>query len=124
LEGSFFALAVDSTGTVVVTGDLDGVVRAGPITGEDPHLLVGDSLGIEQVAVSPDRRWIACASKDGTIRLWPMPKATPFHTLPHEEIVERLRGLTNLRVVPDEDSGSGYRVEIGPFPGWAKLPEW
>ncbi len=29
-----------------------------------------------------------------------------------------------LRVVPDERSASGYRTEIGPFPGWAEVPEW
>lgn len=53
-----------------------------------------------------------------------MPEGTPFHTLPYEEVLNRIRGMTNLRVVPDESSGIGYRVEIGPFPGWAKLPEW
>jgi len=36
----------------------------------------------------------------------------------------RLRAVTNLRVVPDEQSANGYRIEIGPFPGWAKVPEW
>jgi hypothetical protein len=51
-------------------------------------------------------------------------EGTPFHTLPYQEILERLPAFTNLRVVPDESSGSGYRVEIGPFPGWKTLPEW
>jgi WD40 repeat protein len=107
-----------------VTGDLDGVVRVGPITGAEPHLLFGHELQISSVAVSPDSRWIASASQDGTIRLWPMPDGTPFHALPYAEILERLQGLTNLRVVPDDKSDTGYRVEVGPFPGWKKLPEW
>jgi WD40 repeat protein len=115
------AVALDPTGTIVVTGDLDGVVRVGPITGETPHLLLGHNLEISSVAVSPDGKWIASGSQDGTIRLWPMPEGMPFHTLPYEEILERLRRFTNLRVVPD---GSSYRVEIGPFPGWNKLPTW
>jgi WD40 repeat protein/DNA-binding winged helix-turn-helix (wHTH) protein len=118
------AAAIDPTGTVVVTGDLDGVVRAGPLTGEEPHLLKDGSLGVNHVAVSPDARWITSVSLDGTIRLWPMPEGQPFHTLPYEEILKRIRGLTNLRVVPDESAGSGYRVEVGPFPGWKSLPRW
>ena len=29
------------SGRVIVTGDVDGVVRVGPVTGEEPHLLLG-----------------------------------------------------------------------------------
>ena len=53
-----------------------------------------------------------------------MDEVTPFQTLPYEDILQRIRGLTYLRVVPDEKSGTGYRVEIGPFPGWKTLPTW
>jgi hypothetical protein len=63
-------------------------------------------------------------SPNVTIRLWPMPKGRPLHTLPHDELLARLRSFTNLRVARDEGSGTGYRVEAGPFPGWAVLPEW
>jgi WD40 repeat protein len=118
------SIALDSTGTVVVTGDLDGVVRVGPIDGGDPHLLYGHTLEATSVAVSPNGRWVASGSQDGTIRLWPMPQRTPFHTLPYEEILDRLRGMTNLHVVPDDESDTGYRVDVGPFPGWKNLPEW
>jgi WD40 repeat protein len=118
------AVALDSTGMIAVTGDFDGVVRVGAITGEDPHLLFGHTLEISSVAVSPDGKWIASGSQDGTIRLWPMPEGTPFHTLPYEEILKRLRSFTNLRVVPDESSDTGYRVVVGPFPGWKTLPAW
>jgi WD40 repeat protein len=109
---------------IVVTGDLDGVVRAGPVTGEEPHLLFGHELDVSSVAVSPDGKRIASGSQDGTIRLWPMPEGTPFHTLPYEEILKRLRSFTNLRVVRDDASGTGYRVDVGPFPGWKTLPVW
>ena len=53
-----------------------------------------------------------------------MPEGAPFHTLPYDEILERIRALTNLRVVPDENSDTGYGVEVGPFPGWKTLPSW
>ncbi len=35
-----------------------------------------------------------------------------------------LRSHTNLRAVADPQSSTGYKLEPGPFPGWAKLPEW
>ncbi len=49
------------------------------------------------------------------------------NAIPHallREILSRIRALTNLRVVSDDASDTGYRVEVGPFPGWKKLPEW
>jgi WD40 repeat protein len=116
--------AFDPSGTILVTGDWDGVVRVGSVAGGEPHLLFGHTLEISSVAVSPDGKWIASGSQDGTIRLWPMPEGTAFQTLSYEEILERVRASTNLRIVPDESSDTGYRMEIGPFPGWKTLPSW
>ena len=48
----------------------------------------------------------------------------PLHTLPHDELIAKLHSLTNLRVVRDAESSTGWKVEIGPFPGWAEVPEW
>jgi WD40 repeat protein len=121
---AILSVALDPKGEIAVTGGWDGLVRVGPATGEEPHLLYGHELKVTSVAVSPDGRWIASSSKDGTIRLWPMPEGQPFHTLPYDEILGRLRSYTNLRVVRDEATTTGYRVEPGPFPGWAVLPEW
>jgi hypothetical protein len=53
-----------------------------------------------------------------------MPQGTPFHTLPSEELLDRLRGLTNLRAFPDEESSTGYRIDMASFAGWEKVPEW
>jgi len=74
--------------------------------------------------VDLDGQWIASRSQDGTIRLWRMPDGPPFHTLPYEEILEKIRALTNLRVIADDASDTGYRIEVGPFPGWKTLPAW
>jgi WD40 repeat protein len=120
------SLTLDPTGKLIVTGGMDGIVRVGPMTGEEPHLLLGHEGLINWLAVSPDGLWVASASFDGTIRLWPMPDMDqpPFHTLPYEELLAKLRALTNLRVVEDEDSATGYKLEVGPFPGWEEVPTW
>ena len=109
-----------------MTGDKNGVVRVGSINGEDPHLLFGHTGPVSSVDVSPNGRWIASGSDDGTIRLWPMPDLSkpPLHTLPHDQLVTKLKSLTNLRAVRDPSSDTGWKIEIGPFPGWAVVPDW
>jgi WD40 repeat protein len=118
------AFALDRTGTLLVTGDADGLVRVGPLSGEEPHLLYGHARAVTGLAVSPDGKWIASGSDDDTIRLWPMPEGPPLHTLPYDALLAKLRVLTNLRVVPDANSPTGYKVEPGPFPSWSTVPEW
>jgi WD40 repeat protein len=110
----------------MVTGDATGVVRVGPVSGEEPHLLLGHEEYSGMAAVSPDGRWLATAADDFTIRIWPMPDMDqpPFHTLPYDELLAKLRSLTNQRVVEDPDSPTGWKPEIGPFPGWEEVPTW
>jgi hypothetical protein len=117
--------ALDPTGRIIATGSADGAVRVGPATGEEPHLLLGHSDPVMATAISPDGRWIASAAGN-EIRLWPMPDVTkpPLHTLPHAEFLARLDTWTNLRVVPDPTSPTGWKLDVGPFPGWKDLPEW
>ena len=119
------AVAMDATGERLATGDENGVVRVGRASGEEPHLLLGHSALVLAVAFSPDGRWIASASGD-EIFLWPMPDLTkpPLHTLPHDELLAKLRSLTNLRAVRDPESDTGWTIEIGPFPGWREVPTW
>ena len=121
-------IATDPKGTVVVSAAFqnDGAVQVGRVSGGEPHLLLGHQRGIRAVAVSPDGRWIASAGHEGSIRLWPMPDLSkpPLHTLPHDELIAKLKTLTNLRVVRDEESSTGWKVEVGPFPGWETVPEW
>ncbi len=118
--------ALDPSGTILVTGGQDGIIRVGPISGEEPRLLFGHTGPVWTVVVSPDGRWIASTGDDSTIRLWAMPDLArpPLHTLPHDELLAKLRSLTNLRAVRDPSSETGWKIEAGPFPGWAEVPEW
>ncbi len=118
--------AIDPSGRVIVTGDTEGVVRVGPATGEEPHLLLGGHQGVAwTVAISPDGRWIASVGDDA-IHLWPTPDVAepPLHTLPHAELMAKLDALTNLRVVRDPSSSTGWTLDVGPFPGWEEVPTW
>jgi WD40 repeat protein len=118
-------IAIDPSGRIIATGDDEGVVRVGLSTNGEPHLLVGHESPISSLAISPGGRWIASAA-GSVIRLWPMPDLSkpPLHTLPHDELIAKLKTLTNLRAVRDEESATGWIIEIGPFPGWATVPEW
>jgi len=55
-----------------------------------------------------------------------MPDVTkpPLHTLPPTELMAKLDALTNLRVVRDPTSATGWKLDIGPFPGWRDVPTW
>jgi WD40 repeat protein len=119
------AIALDPTGEIAVTAGADGIVRVGRVTGEEPHLLFGHSAAVTTVAVSADGKWIGSGGQDGSIRLWPMPDFSkpPLHTLGRDVLLARLRSLTNLHVVQDPSAG-GYALDVGPFPGWEKPPDW
>jgi WD40 repeat protein len=124
--GSITLCSLDAANEIVISSDALGAVLVGPVTGEEPHLLLGHEPYVYIFAVSPDGRWIASGGDDGTIRLWPMPDFSkpPLHTLPHDELLAKLRSLTNLRVVEDPESPSGWKLEVGPFPGWDTVPTW
>ena len=119
-------VALDPSGRIAAVAGFfgRGPARVGPVSGETPHLLVGPD-SFQRLAVSPDGKWVASTTlNDNAIHLWPVPQGQPFHTLPYAELLDRLRALTNLRAVRDQASSAGYRIELGPFPGWEKAPTW
>jgi WD40 repeat protein len=120
-------IALDPTDRWVVTGGRDdGFVRVGAVSGGEPRLLIGHTDRVTAVAVSPDGQLIASASDDGSVRLWPFPDMSkpPMYTLPHDELIAKLKTLTNLRMVRDAESATGWKLDVGPFPGWETVPSW
>jgi hypothetical protein len=113
------------SGEIVATPGPDGVL-VGRLSGDAAHLLVGHEGLVQVVALSPDGRWVATSGEDNTLRLWPMPDLAqpPLHTLPHGELLAKLKSLTNLRVVRDPKSPAGWKIDIAPFPGWKDAPTW
>jgi len=119
-------LRLGPSGDTWVAGEENGLIWVGRFDGGEPHLLAGHDGPIRSISISPDQKWVASSGEDSTLRLWPMPDLSkpPLHTLPHDELIAKLKTLTNLRVVRDEESSTGWKVEVGPFPGWGTVPEW
>jgi serine/threonine protein kinase/WD40 repeat protein len=120
-----FSVGFDSTGTTIVTGDLDGNVRVGPLSSHaTPHLMMGHQTPVNSVIVHPSGKWIA--STEGgrpCVRLWPMPHGQPIAGLSHTDFLGYLKRITNVRIVPDKNSSNGYKIQYALFPGLGQAPE-
>jgi WD40 repeat protein len=113
-------------GSIAVARGRDGALRVGHLGEEQRHLLLGHEGVVTNLAVSSDGQWIASAGDDDTLRLWPMPDLSkpPLHTLPRDELLAKLKSLTNIRAVRDPDSPERWTFELDPFPGWRDVPTW
>jgi hypothetical protein len=99
-------------------------MRIGLITGEEPHLIFGHKT-VAAIAIQPNGQWIATSEAlKPTVRFWRMPEGKPLHTLPYEDLLKKLRSLTNVRIVPDQKSSTGYRIHFDRFPGWQSTVNW
>jgi WD40 repeat protein len=123
-HGTADYVALDPGGEIVVTAWGDQL-RVGPVSGAAPHVFIIEG-GVKYPAVSPDGRWIAALDGSNDITLWPVPDLSqpPLLTLPHDELLAKLRTLTNLRVVEDPESTTGWGWKIDPFQGWEEVPMW
>lgn len=120
-----YSVRIDPSGQMLVTGDVNGIVRVGPITGEEPHLLFGHGSPVMGLTIDPNNHWIASSElSHPLVRIRPMPKGQPIQTLPYLQLLAHLRTLTNIRIVADTTSTSGYRTKFEPYRGWEKVPEW
>ena len=112
-------------GPVMAAASPDGilVLRADRVAAGEAHLFPG-SFALAVLAISPDLKWFASTSADGTLRLWPIPDLDqpPLHTLPRDALIAHLKSLTNLRAIRDAKSSNGWSIELGPFPGWKNIP--
>jgi hypothetical protein len=48
----------------------------------------------------------------------------PLHTLPRAQLIAKLESLTNLRVVHDPETSTGWKLTHEPFQGWETVPSW
>ena len=120
------AVALSPQGDVIAVAHEDGTVEIRRLTDTESFFLFGHEAPVFGLAFSPDGTLLASAGQDGTVRIWPMPDLSkpPLQALPHDELLAKLDTHTNLRVVRDEASPTGWKVELGPFPGWETVPEW
>jgi serine/threonine protein kinase/WD40 repeat protein len=125
-HGEHTGVALSPAGDLIATGTHTGEIKIGRVSGGEPHILFGHGTTVLGVAISPDGQLIAAADQSGNIRIWPVPDMTrpSFQALPYAELMAKLDSFTNLRVVRDETSPTGWKTEIGPFKGWADVPEW
>jgi len=105
---------------LLASGSVDGTVRIGRVSGEEPHLFFGHDGMVLSAAFSPDGRWLATGGQDMSIHLWPVPDCSkpPPQTWERQRFLAFLHSRTNVIVVPDKASPTGWKLDRGPFPGW------
>jgi hypothetical protein len=123
-DGTLLLVAAGPTPAMATQEPLEGLILF-DLKRRTSHRITSHGARLTAIALSPDERWIATASEDA-LSLWPMPDVTrpPLHTLPRAELLAKLDTLTNIRVVRDLRSATGWTLDVGPSPGWKDVPTW
>jgi WD40 repeat protein len=117
-----WAQALSPSGRIAVVQDRDSLMVA-RIAGGEPHRILAET---RVCAISPDEKWIATGDESGDIWLWPMPDLDrkPLESLSHDELLAKLKTMTNARAVRDDAVPDGWGIRYEQFPGWQEVPEW
>lgn len=98
-ESAVNAVAIGPYGRII-TGGEDGRIAFWAPGGETPvRVLEGHTAPIVALAVSPDGKYVASASWDHTIRLWPLAGGNPFVLEGHQQNVNGVAFIDNKTFV-------------------------
>ena len=105
------AVAIDAHDRWVATGSFDGTIRIGPVSGDDPHVLLSQEGGgaIYSLSFSRDGRWIAAAGEgfrfDGLASARPVEAPIPPQAT--RPAAENAKDLHESRAGPDSAGPNG-----------------
>ena len=101
-----YALAWSPTGTVLVSGSSDGMLRWWDLqSGECVRVRKAHQGAIQSLKVSPDGRSLASCGDDGAINVWEMESGEHLRTLRRDRPYERL-DITGIKGVTQAQKAS------------------
>jgi WD40 repeat protein len=101
-----YALAWSPTGTMLVSGDSDGMLRWWDVErGECVQTRQAHQGTVQSLKVSPDGRSLASCGDDGAINVWELESGEHLRTLRRDRPYERL-DITGIRGVTEAQKAS------------------
>jgi len=101
-----YALAWSPTGTMLVSGDSDGMLSWWDVErGECVHTRRAHQGTVQSLKVSPDGRSLASCGDDGAINVWELESGEHLRTLRRDRPYERL-DITRIRGVTEAQKAS------------------